>query len=251
MASSSTSLQSNKFTQLSHEELLLPLIYWTSVPQHIITAMLVHKSLRFGELLITGSSTGEFIIWRGASYLNEDDDDDEHIDINEDIEWIAIAMSFSTNTTSIKCIIGLTSYRDETAFVALHSDGEMVIFSIEGSGALNITLSETAILPNTAVSTLVGHKKINERYKYLLCTEFDANCIHFIDLKNRGKQIGKFALSKNDNSTIIDLCLFSDQNVFACIDNEAKIGIFEFAINQKANNEIKPIQPMDFNSRLR
>ncbi len=147
-----TAFEYHKQSRLSHEELLIPLVYWSNVPKHTITAMLVHKSLRFGQLLVTASISGEFIIWKSKShFLSEDETDDiEPHSHNDKMQWIAVAMTLSTNATQIKTILGLSLYNsDQTCFTALHCDGEMEIFSVLGSGALKVCRSDSPIIPNS------------------------------------------------------------------------------------------------------
>ena len=70
------------------DELTLPLIYWSAAPDHVITALLVHESLRFGHILITGSENGEFVIWRRRSMLDPDgDDEDDAMSTINGSEW--------------------------------------------------------------------------------------------------------------------------------------------------------------------
>lgn len=50
-----------------------------------MTAILVHDSSRFGNVLITGSESGEFVIWKQRSILDPDaeDQDKERMDASE------------------------------------------------------------------------------------------------------------------------------------------------------------------------
>ncbi|ETO20269.1 hypothetical protein RFI_16947 [Reticulomyxa filosa] len=61
------SLPEMKMARLSHEELMIPLVYWSKPPLHHITAMCIQKSKRSGDIIITGSIHGELVIWRTLS----------------------------------------------------------------------------------------------------------------------------------------------------------------------------------------
>ena len=253
-----------KLSRLSHDELMIPLIYWSSCPQHNITAICVHKSLRFGEILITGSNKGEFVVWRSISTIlnfNDEEKEDTHFqnEIDKHTKWIAMSMTYSTNTTSIRRIIGLTSYHDELAFTAIHNDGELVIFSISGSGALKICRSERPIIYDSAIGNIFGFEIINDLYKYILCTNYNNDCIHLIDL-NKGRQIKQFSLSESlddllenehdfdcNLAKVVDLTFLNDNKTFICIDIDRKMGIFKI----EPQLQFKSIQSMDFRSRLR
>ena len=277
-----TSFDYRKLNRLSHEELMIPLIYWSDAPKHDITAICVSSSLRFGKLLITGSNKGEFVIWKSNIDNNNNNNNNDNNN-NNNIEWIATSMTFSTNTTSIKSIIGLTSYHEEISFMAIHCDGELVIFSIYGSGALKICRSERPIINDTPILNIYPfkfnkNKKNNDLYKYVLCTNYYNDYIHLIDI-NKGKQIKQYSLSQsiddlwkldddhdnnnnekdksskynlnnNNLSKIIDIAFFDekDDTKFICIDINGKMGIFQIDSESK---DFKSIHSMDFKSRLR
>eukprot|EP01084_Bolivina_argentea_P285789 490149_1 len=248
--------QSHQLCRLSHEELLVPLIYWHSNPKHVITAMLVHKSLCVGEIMITGSQLGEFVIWKSKlNFLNDNEENDDiYKDIsNDNIKWIAMAMTISTNTTEIKSIIGLSSYKDEISFVAIHLDGELEIFSISGSGALKIfSISDRPIIYDKAIKSIFACNKINESYKHILATDFHHCSIHLIDI-TKGKHITQFFLQKDDTLDnefqVIDIAFFHiDTNTFIAIDAIGKIGVFKIDFN---NNVCTAVKCMPNKTRLR
>eukprot|EP01083_Nonionella_stella_P260390 887926_1 len=89
------SYESNtKLSRLSHEELMIPLIYWHSPPEHKITAMYIQKSMRSGDIIITGSENGEFIIWKPYNtthypplYNNKNKNDKDEKKIDMDNKW--------------------------------------------------------------------------------------------------------------------------------------------------------------------
>ena len=113
------SYQTNtKLSRLSHEELMIPLIYWNSPPQHKITAMYIQKSMRSGDIIITGSQNGEFIIWKPFNTLH-DNDNDNNQKIDDNDKWIPIAMTFSTNTTPIISILGSFQHKEQAAFMGM------------------------------------------------------------------------------------------------------------------------------------
>ena len=52
------------YHDLSHEELMIPLVYWNGPPKHRITAMYIQRSRRSGDIIVTDSYHGEYILWR-------------------------------------------------------------------------------------------------------------------------------------------------------------------------------------------
>ncbi len=77
-----TTLPPVSLGRLSHEELMIPLVYWGGPPQHAITAFYVQRSQRSGDIIVTGSSHGEIVIWRTLVAIHhpilshESDDED-------------------------------------------------------------------------------------------------------------------------------------------------------------------------------
>ena len=113
-----------KLSRLSHEELMIPLIYWNCPPQHKITAMYIQKSMRSGDIIITGSQSGEFIIWKPYNTIHHPptNDDNNNNTQNEPIvndKWIPIAMTFSTNTTPVTSILGSFQHKEQAAFMGM------------------------------------------------------------------------------------------------------------------------------------
>ena len=191
-----------------------------------------------GDILITGSETGECVIWRPLHtihhpYIHQNDDDDdeeeeedeeeeqdlenmkeneikndndndndnnndndnENNDKNSEIDllprssvlrthfvapeiieeskppgkWVPIAMTFGTNTSGINCIMANFQYKEQAAFIAVHKDGEIVLYSIYGAGALKIGRYDRPIV-SFKVNHLFGFAKANECFQYALCT---------------------------------------------------------------------------------
>ena len=125
----------SKLSRLSHEELMIPLVYWNCPPQHTITAMYIQKSMRSGDIIITGSDSGEFIIWKPSNTMHhpafECKADDKPVAFTNisgsngvksgahgvDEEWVPIAMTFSTNTSPVVSILGSFQHKEQAAFM--------------------------------------------------------------------------------------------------------------------------------------
>ena len=112
-----------KLSRLSHEELMIPLIYWNAPPQHNITAMYIQKSMRSGDIIITGSDNGEFIIWKPYNTIHHPQEQHEqyHASGSNNDRWIPIAMTFSTNTTPVVSILGSFQHKEQAAFMGMVS----------------------------------------------------------------------------------------------------------------------------------
>ena len=151
----------SKLSRLSHEELMIALVYWKCPPSHRVTAMYIQKSMRSGDLMITGSDSGEFVIWKpsntmhhpafdrlggvvpvpvpgpavavqstvsGSSTSNSTDTPDtpllvdtplsvDSVSCGMALEWIPIAMTFSTNTSPVVSILGSFQHKEQAAFM--------------------------------------------------------------------------------------------------------------------------------------
>lgn len=116
-----------KLSRLSHEELMIPLIYWNAPPKHNITAMYIQKSMRSGDIIITGSDNGEFIIWKPFNTIHHPQQQKEpNIEcIDNNNKWIPIAMTFSTNTTPIISILGSFQHKEQAAFMGMYLKDNM------------------------------------------------------------------------------------------------------------------------------
>ena len=112
-----------KLSRLSHEELMIPLIYWTHPPKHHITAMYIQKSMRSGDIIFTGSKNGEFVIWKPYQTVHEYKHHNHHHQNNQmgDIDhWIPIAMTLSTNNSPIVSILASFQHKEQAAFLGIY-----------------------------------------------------------------------------------------------------------------------------------
>lgn len=202
---------------------------------HSITAILVHDSMRLGQVLVTGSATGEFVIWRRRSAL---DPDEEHFGRSRrewmwtEPEWVAIAMTFSTNSTAIVSIMGLTACGgDEGAFCAVHGDGEMVMFSVSGGGALRVSRSARPAMAGpdgkvaVAVERVFGLRRNGTFWEWALCTAWRRGTLYLFDLRT-SKVVKAFNLKEEQR--IVDLAVFRrDWRRFVVVDAAGNIIKFQ------------------------
>eukprot|EP01083_Nonionella_stella_P039885 108475_1 len=233
----------NKLSRLSHEELMIPLVYWQKPPKHRITAMYVQKSMRSGDIIVTGSDTGEFIIWKPSNIMDAYDTNHQkngkgkkHKVKGDGNHWIPIAMSFSTNTSPIISILGSFQHKEQAAFMACHADGETVIFSVYGAGALKIGCGDRAII-GSRVSGMYGFGLSNESYQYCVATNYFNHSLHLIDL-HKGKEIKTSVIGSATHDThhhIIDIAFFELQLSSHCAMIDSGGCIATFCINCESN----------------
>ena len=148
----------------------------------------------------------------------------------------------------------------------MHADGETVICSVYGAGALKIGCGDRPILRDS-VSAIFGYGLSNESYQFCVATNYVDHSLHIVDL-NKGKEINASSSTATSNtntlntattdrplqyrqsalpSAIVDVCFFELQLSSHCavIDRRGKIATF--MISESAGN----VEPqLTFESRL-
>ena len=263
-----TSMEDTKCSRLPSDSLTVPLIYWSGRPKHVITAVLVHFSQRFGHVLITGSESGEFVIWRQRWRSSEDEECDDggtesmrmgngsttssrsSVRESTESEWTALAISFGSNTTAIVSIMGLTAWSGgEGAFCAVHGDGELVLFSVSGGGALRISRSTRPLMDSVAVDGVYGLKQSGKFWEWALCTDFDRGTVHLLDLKT-AKALRGFNVKEGER--IVDLAVFHrNWRQFVVIDAAGNLIVFEVVDGVENETEIALRRIASDHSRFR
>jgi len=161
-----SSLKPNTKETLLSEEVIIPVAFWDGAPKHHITCITKQTSRRRGDVILTGSSHGETIVWKPEGIPHGRGKAEKFpISSSGPYQWVPSVMFLGKNRTPIINFFCNMLYHGRPSVMVIHEDGDVIVWDLNGAGIVHCSTPENPILPFKCRKSF-GFANANESFQY-------------------------------------------------------------------------------------